>query len=915
MIKRMRIPVLEYLAELETLPEDELEANVQIGCRDVDGYPKTARTSWLMSYRKLPRMAHDISLPSTDLMDLCSFLHHIGIEEVIFQHAHTFLTADPPHPTFTDHPRQPALNLLENLLAAFRSPRDNAWSSLKFRSCIRAIYDYHLMEYSEDDGSYSMHSLIRSGLRAELCKDAGRDLQAQASFLVASAIRQAWDDDWALLKLLPHVGDLSPALDSFGEAHPDWLYSFARPYVSSGRDDLAAQYYRAAILGYKNPESEMHLRAQLEYAKTLKRLSIGSLEEARSILQKIRATSSLVNGENNELTDDIVSALAVVCTRLGETVPALRMRETVYEHRRDRLKDEHPSTLRARSLLAMSWSYTGQKRRALHEQQQVYDTMFSLYVSEDRRTIDTRRTIDAKQDLAGSLARSEQQIDREKALQYQREIASARAKHHGPTHLATLYALEELALTKSQFEDLRVEAKLEQAMVVKETIVQLGEKHHITIRAQRRLATILERQIDAPGDEEEALRLHSLVLAFNEEKKISDAHPTLITSISSVIRARDRIQRRPDPTRRIAAELVVSVSHLELRQPKKFTTSSACNMQLDEAQRDKVTAALTKAKTYRCRNKQARNALHIYTWILVEVEGMVGEANRTTLSLAKKVADILRINGDLRAAEVMLEKVVDILFEQNPRNCTDNRKQNEKQNLRHRDVNSPVLKHVLHLANIKQALGKHKEAEALCNTVWSGYMCGRDLKHWQLGKALEALAYRGASLVRLGGEAEGEDLQRFAVDGLERLESGRRLLVKARLQLLETLRGRGKDHEANELEGKWYSSDAGGGKKIAKKSQEPSLPDVDRLDDDVRSQWSIVDGDHRSFWLQIIQEHSTYSAQRAQRLSIRTCMAKHEDKVEEQRAQKESTAGVGRPYVPTSAVSKWRRTQFPGIFG
>jgi len=108
-----------------------------------DPYELAVYSTWRLSYEKLEGSARS-------LLQICSFLHHEGISEDMFEKAAL------SHRQLYDSELQNEVTKLLNQLGK----QDSGWSSWTFKQITRHLGSYSLIEYDTQNHTYSIHPLV-----------------------------------------------------------------------------------------------------------------------------------------------------------------------------------------------------------------------------------------------------------------------------------------------------------------------------------------------------------------------------------------------------------------------------------------------------------------------------------------------------------------------------------------------------------------------------------------------------------------------------------------------------------------------------------------------------------------------------------------------------------------------------------
>jgi len=132
---------LSEYRELYQRERDNLLQNEEI--QGQDPYESAVYSTWRLSYDKLD--------PSARLfLQICSVLHHEGISEKMFEKA--ALSEE----QLEDSELEDEVTKLLNQLGK----HDSGWSSWTFRKVIKGLMSHSLIEYDDQNRTYSIHPLV-----------------------------------------------------------------------------------------------------------------------------------------------------------------------------------------------------------------------------------------------------------------------------------------------------------------------------------------------------------------------------------------------------------------------------------------------------------------------------------------------------------------------------------------------------------------------------------------------------------------------------------------------------------------------------------------------------------------------------------------------------------------------------------
>ncbi|KAJ7020934.1 hypothetical protein C8F04DRAFT_1196059 [Mycena alexandri] len=474
-----------------------------------DHYAWTVYTTWQISFDRLRPIA-------ATLLQLCSFLHYSGISEDMFSNASKY-----SFPVWL--PAKEELQEPLQFLSSFLDPTGE-WSSLRFSEVTNEIKSYSLITFDAATKMFSIHPLVHAWSRNTLVDEAASRLCI--SSLLGMSIAEIPDHDITLasLRLMPHLGALSP--------------------FNAGR---GAGFGAAFLYIY---------------------LSVRKLQEAQDLIEQVFDKYNLIFGEQHPATLEIMQRLGHTYSCLGEYKKAKELEVTVLEKRSKLLGEDHLDTLRAREHLARTHSDLGDFENAKELQVTVLEKSIRLLgrdhpealmsmgrlawihsklgdfenAKELRVTVLEKRTALLGQDhpdtltAMGNLARSHSELgDSEKAKELEVVVLEKRTKLLGEDHPDTLLAMGNLAITHSELGDLEKAKELE-VVVLEKRIKLLGAHHPQTLMAMGNLASIHSKL----GDFEKAKEFEVTVLE-KRIKLLGEDHPDTLLAMGNLARTHSEL--------------------------------------------------------------------------------------------------------------------------------------------------------------------------------------------------------------------------------------------------------------------------------------------------------------------------------------------------------------------------------------
>ncbi|KAJ7697794.1 P-loop containing nucleoside triphosphate hydrolase protein, partial [Mycena rosella] len=356
-------------------------------------YKWSVYTTWQISFEKLSPQA-------AELLQLCSFIHHDGITEQIFQEAASY--------QLQEHgPTEIELQEPLRLLATFRDSVSN-WDSMKFMPLTNELGRYSLIEFQATSRyiTFSIHPLVHEWSRTSVNSEATLELCMHRllgmsissptanfqfkhqifphldalSFVNTSANRQAnvvdiaFADQWLWVYYEEgkystlHAKDLETQvlekrIKILGEDHPDTLISMSNLAIGYSRlgefqrsKDLGTQVLekRTTILGEDHPDTLWSMaNLAVRYSQ------LGEFHRAKELETQVLEKRTKILGEDHPDTLWSMANLAVYHSQLGDFCPAKELETTVLKKRTETLGEDHPGTLKSMGNLAMTYTHLG----------------------------------------------------------------------------------------------------------------------------------------------------------------------------------------------------------------------------------------------------------------------------------------------------------------------------------------------------------------------------------------------------------------------------------------------------------------------------------------------------------------------------------------------------------------------------
>ncbi|KAH7122357.1 hypothetical protein B0J11DRAFT_581064 [Dendryphion nanum] len=420
---RLLSDIKQYLPEYRDRRRELLSQKPK---RLVHQYGESVLTTWEASFKAVQRQCAE----ACQLMTLLAFL---GFDDIFLELFH-------PGPFGEDgYSRSWTLVI---------SP-DASLDKYKIEECFRTLQTYSLVQWKEDQASYSMHKLVHAWGYERLEADQQRDFSAAGLQVVREAMSSCREEPQAKLRLVPH------AMANFSMiVKQDWL--------GDGVKTVLSQLERSALFAY----------------------DLGQWAEACAVQSYIYGEWKRVFGEEHPSTISAMNNLANTLRGQGQLKEAAAMQKEVVEKRKQILGREHPDTISAMSNLANTLRGQGQLKEAAAMQKEVVEKMKQILSKEHPNTIL------AISNLANTLG---DQGQLKEAAAMKKEVVEKRKQILGEEHPDTIVAMNNLAST------LRDQGQLKEAAAMQKEVLEkrkriLGEEHPSTILAINNLANTLRDQ-------------------------------------------------------------------------------------------------------------------------------------------------------------------------------------------------------------------------------------------------------------------------------------------------------------------------------------------------------------------------------------------------------------------------------------
>ncbi|KAJ7445482.1 hypothetical protein FB451DRAFT_1433297 [Mycena latifolia] len=472
-------------------------------------YGWSVYATWQISFDNLSSQARE-------LLQVCSFIHHDGITEDIFQQA-TLYQITPEGPTEAD------LQEPLGFLAKFLDSTGSKWDSLKFIGLTNELGQFSLIDFQAASGyiTFSIHPLVHEWCRAIVKVDVPTELCMHK--LIGMSLSSRDDDFRFQHQMFPHLDALlfKTGLDSTHK--PNILdNSFASQclwvYHTEGK------WGDGVRLG----ESMLHtLVSQLDEQQTLNiqgHLAVmyansGAVCQAAELEKMVLTRSRELLGKDHPDTLTSMGNLALWYSQMGQFHEAAELEKVVLKKHRELLGEDHPDTVTAMGNLASRYSQMGQFHKALELQKLVLSKHRELLGEDHPSTLGTMGNLAITYLEMGQL---------QDAAELEKVVLSKLRELLGEDHPDTLRAMGDLAVMYSRMGQFPEAAELEKVVLNKRREL-LGEDHPDTLKTMGNLAI---RYLQM-GQVHEAAELEKVVLSKRRELLGVD-HPDTLRSMGNL---------------------------------------------------------------------------------------------------------------------------------------------------------------------------------------------------------------------------------------------------------------------------------------------------------------------------------------------------------------------------------------------
>ncbi|KAJ7448707.1 hypothetical protein FB451DRAFT_1147414 [Mycena latifolia] len=472
-------------------------------------YGWSVYATWQISFDSLSSQARA-------LLQLCSFIHHDGITEDIFQQAGSYKLM-PGGPTEVD------LHEPLYFLAKFHKSPGSKWDPLKFIALTDELGRFSLIDFQAASGdiTFSIHPLVHEWCRAIVNVDAPTELCMPK--LIGMALSSRDDDFRFSHQLFPHLDallfrtglDLSRQpniLDASFASQCLWVYHKEGKWSDGVR---LGESMLQTLLSQLDEDQTLDIQGTLAvmYANS------GAINKGRELAELVLNKHMELLGEEHPETLRAMGNLALSYSNMGQFHEAAKLEKVVLSKRTALLGEEHPDTLTAMGNLALSYSKMGQFHKAAELEKVVLNKRREL-LGEDHPD-----TLSAMGHLALSYSKMGQFP---KAAELEKVVLNKRRELLGEDHPATLTAIGNLAVRYSQMGQFHKAAELEKVVLNKRREL-LSEDHPDTLQTMGNLANRHAQM----GQFDQAAELEKVVLSKRREL-LGEDHPDTLRSMGNM---------------------------------------------------------------------------------------------------------------------------------------------------------------------------------------------------------------------------------------------------------------------------------------------------------------------------------------------------------------------------------------------
>ncbi|KAJ6572793.1 hypothetical protein DFH09DRAFT_1362342 [Mycena vulgaris] len=391
-------------------------------------YESSVYTTWQISFEK-------VSTQAAKLLQLCSFIHHDGIIEEIFQYAASYsLTPEGPR---EDELREPL-----DFLAGFLETSGSQWDSTKFIDTTRELGAYSLIEFQAawSTISFSIHPLIHEWCRTTVKLDTAANICIHK--LLGMSLSSAGDNFRFSHLVFPHLDALLFRTAEDSGRKPTVLdMTFARQclhvYLREGKWDTGVELGSSMLEIATSQGTELRTLG-IQGALAALYMERGDLNLASGLEEFVIQRRTDLLGRDHSSTLDAMGDLAITYSKLGRFKEAEQLEIVILNKRKEILGEDHPDTLRTMANLAVRYAELGQLSRAAELGVMILNKQRNIYGEGHPKTLPTMANLAARYSELGQFKEGEK---------LQEVVMNKYKKLWGDEHPETLNAMSNLAAT------------------------------------------------------------------------------------------------------------------------------------------------------------------------------------------------------------------------------------------------------------------------------------------------------------------------------------------------------------------------------------------------------------------------------------------------------------------------------------
>ncbi|KAJ7448717.1 hypothetical protein FB451DRAFT_1375247 [Mycena latifolia] len=469
-------------------------------------YGWSVYATWQISFE-------NISSQARNLLELCSFIHHDGITEGLFQQAALYkLRRRGPTPAELREPL--------DFLAKFCSSLGSKWDSLKFIAVTNELARFSLIDFQAASGdiTFSIHPLVHEWCRAVMKVDAPTELCMHK--LIGMSLASRGDDFRFSHQMFPHLDALvfNTGLDSTRQPNildnsfaPECLWVYHKEGKWSDGVHLGESMLHTLVLQLDEQQTltiQGHLAIMYAYSGVFHQ----AVELDKVVLSKRRE----LLGEDHPDTLRSMANLAVRYSQMGQFHEAAELERVVLSKRSELFGEDHPDTLRTMGNLY----YPTAKLLELRN----YGTVVA-----DSGTVAADSGTGSRSEAA--VMEYSQMGQSHEAAELEKVTLSKQMELLGENHPHTLFTMGNLAVTYSDMGQLQDAAELANVVLSKRREL-LGEDHPNTLHSLANSGLIcfkMGRLTEARELQERALNACGRVLGEDHPDTTKIAHQLAAT--------------------------------------------------------------------------------------------------------------------------------------------------------------------------------------------------------------------------------------------------------------------------------------------------------------------------------------------------------------------------------------------------